>query len=366
MERGVLVGVSALRAALWLWVAVLTIINLDGDRHPVVAVAAVTAIGAATAAAAIAPRGRSWRRALTWPFVVGELAAGAFALVADAAVGQGRRTGVDLTGNWPIAGIIVAATATGPVGGAAAGAGLGTFGLIAVALDPPVAGRMTREIIGAVSAMLVWMAVGAATGWIVRVVNATRDELAEVRAREDVARRLHDGVLQVLALVERRTTDPELARIAREQDLALRAYLVGDHERPDDLGAALRAIAAELERNTGVRVRLSLSDDLPELSQPVLEAVVGAVGEALTNASKHGHAAEVVVFADEADDEGLEVSVKDDGAGFDPAAVHEGFGMARSIRGRIADVGGTVEVRSTPGDGAEISLWLPTRASMRA
>ena len=52
-------------------------------------------------------------------------------------------------------------------------------------------------------------------------------------------------------------------------------------------------------------------------------------------------------------------SVKDDGSGFDPATTAEGVGLSRSIRGRMAEVGGRVEVRSAPGQGTEVLLWLP-------
>lgn len=86
-------------------------------------------------------------------------------------------------------------------------------------------------------------------------------------------------------------------------------------------------------------------------------ALAGAVGEALTNAGKHGGAGRVVVFVD--DEDGLFCSVKDDGAGFDPSSTHEGRGLSRSIRRRVEEAGGRVEVASAPGAGAEVRLWLP-------
>jgi signal transduction histidine kinase len=52
-------------------------------------------------------------------------------------------------------------------------------------------------------------------------------------------------------------------------------------------------------------------------------------------------------------------SIKDDGTGFDPARTEEGVGLSRSIRGRISEAGGRVDVLSRPGDGAEVCLWLP-------
>jgi signal transduction histidine kinase len=41
------------------------------------------------------------------------------------------------------------------------------------------------------------------------------------------------------------------------------------------------------------------------------------------------------------------------------AATAEGIGLTQSIRGRLTEAGGRVEVRSRPGDGAEVCLWLP-------
>ena len=51
-------------------------------------------------------------------------------------------------------------------------------------------------------------------------------------------------------------------------------------------------------------------------------------------------------------------SVKDDGRGFDPLAITEGEGLRRSIRGRLAEIDGRVEVDGRQGRGAEIRMWV--------
>ena len=51
-------------------------------------------------------------------------------------------------------------------------------------------------------------------------------------------------------------------------------------------------------------------------------------------------------------------SVKDDGRGFDPSIVPEGMGLSRSIRGRIEEVGGRVELVAQVGAGTEVRLWV--------
>ena len=170
-------------------------------------------------------------------------------------------------------------------------------------------------------------------------------------------------MLQTLALVERRAGDPALARLARDQERDLRAYLFGDRQAPStDLGAALRRCADKFEQAySPVRADVLVPDDLGPLSDRVVAAVAGAVGEALTNAGKHGDASRVVVYV-EAEDGTLFCSVKDDGRGFDVASTPEGVGLSRSIRGRAAEVGGRVELHAVTGEGAEVRLWVPVRS----
>ncbi|MGH9150126.1 MAG: sensor histidine kinase, partial [Acidimicrobiales bacterium] len=100
-----------------------------------------------------------------------------------------------------------------------------------------------------------------------------------------------------------------------------------------------------------------LTGDLPALPAGHVEAVAGAVGEALTNAAKHGGATRVVVYA-EVDGDGLFCSVKDNGAGCDVAALRPGVGVERSIRGRIEELGGRVELAGAAGSGMEVRMWL--------
>jgi signal transduction histidine kinase len=90
----------------------------------------------------------------------------------------------------------------------------------------------------------------------------------------------------------------------------------------------------------------------------VADALVGAVSEALTNAGKHGGAKTVTVFAEPTDGT-LFCSIKDDGSGFDTSATNDGVGISRSIRGRIVEVGGRVEIDGHPGRGAEVRCWVP-------
>lgn len=216
------------------------------------------------------------------------------------------------------------------------------------------------------STVVFYALAGVAAGYVTSLLRRAQDEVAAARAREDVARTLHDGVLQTLAVVERRATDPDLARLARRQERDLRQYLAGaivsggrGANGRVDLASCLREAAGRFEETFGGRVEVIVADDVPRLDARRCEALIGAATEALNNAGKHGGATKVVVYVEPADEGGLFCSVKDDGSGFDPAAVTERIGLGRSIRGRVTEVGGRVEVRSRPGDGTEVCLWLP-------
>jgi signal transduction histidine kinase len=194
----------------------------------------------------------------------------------------------------------------------------------------------------------------------VRRLRRDEEAIATANARAEVARKLHDGVLQTLALVERSVEDPALARLARETERDLRDYLAGADTRPgdDDIAAALRRLAATCEDRFGPRVSVVVADDLPALPPPTRNVVIGVVTEALNNVGKHAHAKTVTVYVEPQDD-GVFCSVRDDGEGFDLAATTEGMGLRDSIRARVDAAGGTTTVRSWLENGTEVCVWLP-------
>jgi signal transduction histidine kinase len=263
---------------------------------------------------------------------------------------------------WPIAGIISAGVVYGPWPGAIAGALVGVPRIF----SPVVNGITFGDYRGGkwfsiVSTLLLYTLAGGVAGYMTRALRRAQDAVAAARARERVARTLHDGVLQTLAIIERRADDPQLAQLAREQERELREFLFGgDGKNPEDLGAQLRAAAGRFEDAFGGRVDVVLAPDLPQLDAARVDALAGAVGEALVNAGKHGRAQRVTVFAEPSEsDDGVVCSVHDDGRGFEPATIREGVGLSRSIRGRMEDAGGRVEIDSRPGAGTEVRLWLP-------
>ncbi len=198
--------------------------------------------------------------------------------------------------------------------------------------------------------------------WLFRLSSDLSEERAErVRSQEraDVAAHLHDSVLQTLALIQKSSHDPAaVSRLARSQERDLRSWLFdsagGD---PTTLEAALRALAGEVDEAYGVPVEVVCVGDTAVTES--LRPLVLAVKEAVANAARHSGANRVDVYA-EATASGVEVFVRDRGAGFELESVaSDRHGLRDSIIDRMQRHGGAAEVRSTPGAGTEIRLLQP-------
>jgi signal transduction histidine kinase len=199
---------------------------------------------------------------------------------------------------------------------------------------------------------------GAVGGFLTIKLREAEARISAAKARDEVGRELHDGVLQTLAVIQRRSDDPELVALAREQEHDLRAFLFRETDAKG-LVPALREAAVRFNRMYGGTATVVAMID-PETEIAARDAIRGAVTEALNNAGKHGGAATATVFVDLDPELGtVFCSVKDDGIGFDPNDVREGMGITRSIRGRIEEVGGRVEVDGRLGKGTEVRLWVP-------
>jgi signal transduction histidine kinase len=264
--------------------------------------------------------------------------------------------------------------------------------------------------------MLVWVA-SVAIGYVVEVARASERTLARAlrieaatRERERLARDIHDSVLQVLAMVQRRGAAiggeaAELGRMAGEQEIALRSLvaigLVAPPRRAadDDIGVNREKGAARTDAmgpaspSASAEARPGLPEDAAEpcdlrallaphagsqvtLSEPgapvILPAaaageLAAAVGAALDNVRVHaGEGARAWILLE--DEPGaVMVTVRDDGPGIPDGrladAEREGrLGVALSIRGRLRDLGGTAEWISAPGQGTEVELTVPKPA----
>ncbi|MDX2619782.1 DUF5931 domain-containing protein [Streptomyces sp. NPDC049952] len=241
--------------------------------------------------------------------------------------------------------------------------------------------------------VLVWVA-SIAIGYVVEVARASERTLARAleieaatRERERLARDIHDSVLQVLAMVQRRGTAlggeaAELGRMAGEQEVALRTLvssgLVPTTRVSEDSaeGAVVRAVDTDEAESAESDLRSLLAPHagsrvtFAEPGAPVLlpgeaaRELAAAVSAALDNVRAHAgpDAHAWILVEDEPDD--VVVTVRDDGPGIPEGrlvqAEGEGrLGVALSIRGRLRDLGGTAELISVPGQGTEVELKVP-------
>jgi signal transduction histidine kinase len=214
------------------------------------------------------------------------------------------------------------------------------------------------------------VAPGALIGALVLVVGpwmwqlaTERTERIRLEERAEVAARIHDSVLQTLALVQRHSGDPtRVAAVARRQERELRRWLYGGgFGSAATLSDALAEAAAYVEELHGVRVELASAGDAP-LDDTVAQLVLAA-REAMTNAAKFSGTAEVSVYT-EADDGSISVFVRDRGIGFERGDVPaDRRGLADSIEARMHRAGGTATITALPGEGVEVELTLLRRTS---
>jgi signal transduction histidine kinase len=365
LVRSLLTGVAVFRWLAWAWMAVLLVVNRSELGRPEARpTLALVLVGAALLVTVLdtALLGTDPARLLSAPVVVAEVAVACALEVGDELAYNGVSHPQSLASAWPLAGVMTAGIAFRARGGVLAGAAIG-LARGAGELAGPTAWT-DRDTVGVVSSVVLYALAGLVAGFVTARLREAERRTALAQAREEVARTLHDGVLQTLTVVRRRTGDPDIVRLAHEQERELREFLYGTPGAVGaggDLGTRLRAAAARFEDRYGGSATVVVAEDIPAVGPAVVDALAGAVGEALTNAGKHGGGGRVTVFAEPGDGD-LFCSVKDDGPGFDHAATPEGAGLRRSVRGRIADVGGRVEVDGRPGRGTEVRLWVPVRS----
>jgi len=188
---------------------------------------------------------------------------------------------------------------------------------------------------------------------------AERTERIRLAERAAMAARIHDSVLQTLALVQRDADDaPRVRALARRQERELRRWLYGrGYDGATTVADALADAVAEVEEAHLTQIELATSGDAP-LDRPLGELVLAA-REAMVNAAKHAQSDEISVYA-EVEDAVVAIYVRDRGVGFDQAAVAaDRRGIAESIVGRLRAAGGSATITSSPGNGTEVELTMP-------
>jgi signal transduction histidine kinase len=226
------------------------------------------------------------------------------------------------------------------------------------------------DLDGPVIMLMAAMLVGYVTTLAIRgeqaIQRATEIEAAS-RERERLARMIHDSVLQVLAMVQRRGAGvggaaAEIGRLAGEQEAALRALITADGHLA--LPAGELDLSAQLMPLTSAVVSVITPAEPVLLPERTAREMTAAVREAIDNVRRHcGESARAWVLVD---DEGTVVSVtiRDDGPGVPAgrlaeAAAEGRLGVSHAIRGRVRELGGSADISSAPGTGTEVRLRVP-------
>jgi len=303
----------------------------------------------------------------TTAFVVADLAV-ALGLVLASPLIKGEGLRATVPGFWVMAAVLVWAVHWHWRGGLVAGA-------VVTVADLSVRQEVTQGNYGNVFLLLVG---GPIVGFLCeslqrmeRERDAAQREAIAAEERARLARAVHDGVLQVLALVQRRGAElaaasPELARLgqlAGEQEATLRS-LIRQQDRPEASGTTdLAAALEELTRAVRLPVTVATPGVPVELPAPVVAELVAAVRACLDNVSTHvgADAPAWVLLEDGA--EAVTVTVRDEGPGIAPDRLSEAesqgrLGVSQSIRARLRELGGTATLDSS-GHGTEWELSVP-------
>jgi signal transduction histidine kinase len=203
---------------------------------------------------------------------------------------------------------------------------------------------------------------------------APEDPVARERAR--LAYAIHDGLTQIVTasvlelewLARRTDLDPAQATAALEEAAAqLRAALeeirgILNGLSPQDPGTAepLEELLEGVMRRWQLPTSWTIDGDLHAVPTPVLEAASSVIRESVANAAKHSASKDVAVSV-HATRDAMEVKVEDDGRGFEPSGTglaigHLGLEM---MRRRVAEVHGTLDIESSPGQGTRVVARLP-------
>jgi signal transduction histidine kinase len=362
-------AIAVYRIAALVYVAVLVVRNVGAYERPMLAWPALAVVAAwtvfTTYAYAVPARRRPPLLVVDLLVTMGVMAASLW-VVGRAGLEAGLPT---LAVAWHVAPVIAWAVAGGRRWGIAAALAMGATDLTVRAHYDQAA--YTGTVLMVLAATAVGYLVGIAERSQQRLERAIQLE-ATIRERERLARDIHDSVLQVLALVKRRGAGldgeaGELARLAGEQEAALRTLVTGRTAEPVDEHAEVDLMTL-LDPYASATVSVAAPAGAVRLPSRVATELAAAVGAALDNVVRHcdpGTKAWVLVEDEPAE---VTVSVRDEGCGVPPErfaqAEEQGrLGVAQSIRGRIADLHGTVRITSAPGQGTEVELSVP-RASI--
>jgi signal transduction histidine kinase len=274
---------------------------------------------------------------------------------------------------WATNPTISAALQFGPAGGM-------VTGLVVMATNFAVKNYFTLNL-SHNATLIVEIALGLAIGMAAQTARRAHAELQQairlsvaVEERERLSRHVHDGVIQVLALVSKRGREigggaAELADLAGEQERALRR-LVASADFSFDGDATEVDLRTLLTRRQDDRVSISLPATPVPLTREVADELDAAVGNALDNVRSHaGPQARAFVLLEDLGD-AVTVSVRDDGVGIAPGRLDEAaeqghVGISKSIVGRLVSLGGSAQLSTDVDEGTEWELTVPRQGHRR-
>jgi signal transduction histidine kinase len=356
-------AVAVYRVAALAYAALLMANAFSGYRHAAAGWGVLGVMAAWTAAASIAyakPERRTW------------LAVGADVVVGAACLYASRYVvGLDALSNgaatvpmaWIAAPVVSAALFRGRRAGAATALLMGL-------VDLAIRGGMSQVVLNETVLLILAGVVIAYAARLAIAAEERTQRAAEVEAaareRERLARNIHDSVLQVLAMVQRRGAElggdaAELGRLAGEQESTLRTLI---RPEPPSGHASVLDVRAELAKFEAPDVSLAVPATAVPLPRRHANELGAAVSAALDNVKRHCPAGTRVWLLVEDVTDAVRVTVRDNGPGFPDGRLAEAetdgrLGVAHSIHGRLRDVGGTATVQSRPGEGTEVELTLP-------
>ncbi len=215
-------------------------------------------------------------------------------------------------------------------------------------------------------------------------LHAQAEEIATARERLRIAHEMHDGIAQVLGYVNNKVLAAkqyfrrgmidegteqldQLAGSARQAYSDVRESIVGLRTLPGSnrsLAEVLGEFLHYWNEQSGVDTELSIDPEL-RLPASIELQIVRIIQESLTNVRKHARATTARV-AVQRNDSQLVVSIRDDGAGFNPEATSRGefpkFGLT-TMRERASSIGATLDIDSEPGSGTTIRFTMPLSAT---
>lgn len=180
-----------------------------------------------------------------------------------------------------------------------------------------------------------------------QVLTALRMELGRIeRGRSPADVRLGGAVVEAKQLVDK------MFRTVRDLALGLRPSMLDDF----GLRAALEWHVRDISRRYGVDVELTIQGGIDALPDRYQTCIYRAVQEALTNCVRHAKARSVAVDMT-ANGHRLDISITDNGVGFDSGQRRDGLGL-RGIDERVKELGGVMTITSAPGRGTTLAMQL--------